>query len=202
MKKTDKGQQVIAAAVSLFRRTHDVKKVSLETIAREARVSPTTIYNIFGSREKLLGEVVKALIRENLERNRHLVRSDSPFPRKLAGIISGKMDMASHLNGEIIEKMVSQDEAVAPFIDEIYNSEIKPLWRELLADGRRQGYVDDSLEDEALLVYLEVLKAGLSARQDILRSFADNTGLIEQLTRIMFCGLLKKDIDLFRKEAG
>lgn len=200
--KQNKQQRIIVAAVSLFRRTHDVKRVSLETIAREARVSPTTIYNNFDNREKLLYEVIKVLVRENLKRNRNLIHSDIPFPQKLSGIISGKLDMVSQLNGEVINKIVNQDKTVAPFIDEIYESEIKPLWQELLADGKRQGYVDASLEDEALLIYLDVLKAGLSTRQDILRSLTDNASLIEQLTRIMFYGFLKKDIGLFNKEGN
>jgi AcrR family transcriptional regulator len=67
--KPTKRQKIISSAVSLFRSTHDVKKVSLEIIAEEARVSPTTIYNYFGNRETLVYEVIKELVRANLERN-------------------------------------------------------------------------------------------------------------------------------------
>ncbi len=199
-KKTDRRQRVLAAAISLFRRTHDVKKVSLEAIAKEAHVSPTTIYNNFVGRESLLYEVIKILVRENIERNRTLIRSDLPFPRKIAGIISGKLDFASELNTEVVNKIVSQDKTIAPFIDEIYESEIKPLWREMLADGRKQGYIDESLDDEALLIYLDALKAGFASKSQSLEGFRDNMSLIKQLTHIMFYGFLKKDIALFEKE--
>jgi AcrR family transcriptional regulator len=195
---TKKKPKILAAAVELFRRTHDVKRVSLETIAREAGVSPTTIYNNFGSREKLLYEVVKVLVRETLEHNRDLVYSDMPFPQKITSIMSGKLDMASQLNSEIIRKMIGQDKTVAPFIDEIFRSEITPLWKAILADGKKQGYIDDSLDDEALLIYLDVLKAGFSARRDILQDFPVNLDLIKQFTRMMFYGFLKKDIGLFK----
>jgi AcrR family transcriptional regulator len=40
--KSDKRQQILAAARTLFNRTHNVKRVSLEAIAEEASVSPTT----------------------------------------------------------------------------------------------------------------------------------------------------------------
>ncbi|MDD5287595.1 MAG: helix-turn-helix domain containing protein [Dehalococcoidales bacterium] len=197
---TDKSQKIIDAAVSLFQRTHDVKKVSLEAIAHEAKVSPTTIYNNFSNRENLLCEVIKVLARENLDSNRKLVCSDIPFPQKITGIISGKLDLASKTNTEIIDKLISQDKTIAPFIDEIYKNEIRPLWLEIIADGKKQGYIDASLDEEALLTYLDALKAGFKAKQDVLRNFADKMELIEQLTRIMFYGFLKKDIDLFRKE--
>lgn len=199
---TDKRQKIVDAAVSLFRRTHNVKRVSLETIAREAGVSPTTIYNNFGTREALLYEVIKVLTEENLERNRKLVRSAIPFPQKLTGIIGGKMDMASTLNGEVINKLLSQDEKIALFVDRLYEKEIKPLWHEILSQGKQEGYIDESLDEEALSIFLDVLIAGFRAKPDVLQNYNNNMGLIEQLTRIMFYGFLKKDIKLFKKKDG
>ena len=198
----DKRRKIIDSAITLFSHTHDFRRVSLEAIAREARVSPTTIYNNFSNRETLVYEVIKNLVRANLERNSALIRSDLPFPQKLIGIISGKLDMAEGVNNEIIAKLISQDNKIVPFIDEIYQQEIKPLWKEMVADGKKQGYVDPNLDDEALLVYLDVLQAGFRARPELLQGFKENMGFIEQLTRLMFYGFLKKEIDLFRKEGS
>jgi AcrR family transcriptional regulator len=197
--KLSKQQKIVDAALSLFRQTHDVKKVSLEAIARQANVSPTTIYNNFGTREKLIYEVIKVLMKENIERNHSLIYSDIPFPQKMMGIISGKMDMTASLNSEIIDKIISQDESIAPLINKVFESEIRPLWTRILADGKKEGYIDASLDDEALLIYLDVLKAGFSVKQNILKDFADKIALIKQLTNIMFYGFLKKDINLFNK---
>jgi TetR/AcrR family transcriptional regulator, cholesterol catabolism regulator len=199
---TNKRQQILAAALNLFQRTHDVKKVSLEDIAREARVSPTTIYNCYGNRETLVYEVIKRLVGANLERNRALIRSELPFHRKLVGIIGGKMEIAEKVNTEIVEKLVSQDSRIAPFVDEIFEKEIKPLWKEMLADGKKKGFIDPTLDDEALLTYLEIIQAGFRARPELLRGFnlKENMAFIEQLTRLTFYGFLKKDIDLFKKE--
>lgn len=198
--KPDRRKSIISAAVSLFRHTHNVKKVSLETIAHEARVSPTTIYNIFGTRENLLSEVIKILAKENITRNRKLVRSKIPFPKKLMGIISGKINLASELNNEILTKIVTQDETVAPLIDMLYETEIQPLLLEMVADGKKQGYIDKALDEKALLIYIDIIKAGMSVRKDIAQNFTDNPVLIEQLTHIVFSGFLKKDIDLFTGE--
>jgi AcrR family transcriptional regulator len=196
---SDKRHKIISTTISLFQRTHDVKKVSLHDIAREARVSPTTIYNNFGNREALVYEVVKLLIRENIDKNAALIHSETPFPQKLAGIINGKMDMVSKLNQEIIDKIVSQDKAIAPFIDKIYENEIKPLWKEILNEGKKQGYIDLSLNDDALLIYLDVMKAGFASRKDIMQDVATKTNLYLTLARIMFYGFLKKDAGIFPK---
>jgi AcrR family transcriptional regulator len=197
---TEKRKKILKAASDLFLRTHDVKRVSLEAIAREARVSPTTIYNNFGNRETLVYEVIKKLVSGNIERNRALIRSDLPFPQKLISIMSGKLDIAEKANDEIIEKLVSQDKEIAPFIDKIFEQEIKPLWHEMIADGKKQGYIEPSLDTEALLAYLDVLQAGFRAKPELLEGFKENMDFIKQLTHLMFYGFLKKKIDFFRKE--
>jgi len=198
--KSEKRQKILNAARSLFNRTHDVKRVSLEDIAEAAGVSPTTIYNNFGDRETLLYEVIKELASRNLERNRGIVRSSLPFLQKLISIISSKMDIADQVNSELIEKLVTQDKIIAPFIDELYDQEIKPLWLEIMADGKKQGYIDPAMDDAALLAYLDIIQAGLKARPEFFKNFSDNMNLIEQITHLMFYGFLKREIDLFQKE--
>jgi AcrR family transcriptional regulator len=198
--KTDKRQKILTAARTLFNHTHNVKRVSLEAIAEEAGVSPTTIYNNFGDRETLVYEVIKDLVKTNLERNRALIRSELPFPQKLIGIISGKMDVAEKFNTEIVAKLVGQDKKMAPFIDKIMQEEIKPLWLEMVADGKKQGYIDPALDDEALLAYMDVLQAGLRAKPEVLQGFQNNMDFVQQLMRLMFYGFLKREIDLFQKE--
>ena len=198
---TEKRARILDAARSLFQRTHDIKRVSLEAIAQEAGVSPTTIYNQFGTREALVAEVAKSLLHEILEMARSFIHSDLPFPQKLTEIIAGKLDIASQLNSEILTKLVSQDKTMTAFVEEAYRTEIKPLWREMLVEGKRQGYIDPTLDDESLLVYLDILRAGLSSRPELITGFTQNTGVTKHLTRLMFYGFLKREIDLFNKEA-
>jgi TetR/AcrR family transcriptional regulator, cholesterol catabolism regulator len=195
-----KRQKILATAMELFRRTHNVKRVSLEAIASEAGVSPTTIYNNFGDRETLIFEIIKDLTKQNLERNKAIVHSDLPFAQKIMSIINGKMAIAEKVNEEIISKFISQDKKIAPYINEIYEKEIKPLWLYIMNDGKEQGYIDPAIDEKALITYLDIIQAGLKAKQDLFIDFSNNLGLIEQLTRLTFYGFLKKDIDLFKKE--
>jgi AcrR family transcriptional regulator len=197
--KENRKQKILEAALALFHNTHDVKKVSIEAIARKAQVSPTTVYNNFGTRENLVYEVIKVLFRDNIERNRSLIYSNMPFPQKIASVINGKIDLTSRLHSEIIDKMISQDESVAPLFDEIFKTEILPLWGKILDDGKKEGYIDESLESEALIIYLDVLTSGFRVKKEFLAGFNDKIELIKQLTHIMFHGFLKKDIDLFNE---
>lgn len=200
--ENEKRKRIISTAISLFSHTHNFRRVSLEAIADKAHVSPTTIYNNFGTRENLVNEVIKSLICTNLDRNRALIHSNLSFPQKLIGIVSGKMDLAGEVSNEIIQKMISQDKTIAPFIDRLYEEQIKPLWKEMLAEGKKEGYIDPKLDDEALLLYLDVIQAGFKARPELLKGLKEKASSIEQLTRLMYYGFLKKEIDLFGDKEG
>jgi AcrR family transcriptional regulator len=190
----EKRQQIISTAHDLFARTHNVKKVSLEDIAEVAGVSPTTIYNLFGTREKLVFEVIKVITLKNLDKNKQLVQSSIPFPQKLAAIVSGKQDLMEKLDTEIIEKIISQDKSMQPFVDEIYTKEIRPLWLKIMTDGKQEGFIDDSLDLDSLMLYLDIIKAGLSSRPDLMKVFASNPALTLNITRLMFYGFIKKEV--------
>ena len=70
----------------------------------------------------------------------------------------------------------------------------------MVAEGKKEGYIDPGLDIEALLVYLDVIQAGFKARPELLKGLKENASLIEQLTRLMYFGFLRKEIDLFGKK--
>jgi TetR/AcrR family transcriptional regulator, cholesterol catabolism regulator len=200
MKNSAKKQQILTAAADMFRETHNVKKVSLEDIAAKAGVSPTTVYNNFGNREALVAEVVKLLLQQTLTQSRQIVASDLPVDQKIMSIINMKKDLVGQINSEIIEKIVSQDNSMIPSIEEIYQSEIRPLWSKILAEGKREGYIDANLNDEVLLIYLDVMKTGFAAKKDLMQKIATNVDWLMQLSHLLFYGFLKKDIGLLNGE--
>jgi len=127
------------------------------------------------------------------------IHSDLPFPRKLNEIMTGKIDIASRAHRELLVKLTSQDPAMAPFIEETYRTAIKPLWLDFFEHGKKEGYVDPSLDDEVLLLYLDIWRAGLASMPESTRDWEKNMPIIEKLTHLVFYGFLKKDIDLFKK---
>ena len=196
-----KRQRILDAAVELFRSAHQVRKVSIEDIAARAHVSPTTIYHYFGTRDALVAEVAKTLVVAITEQARQFLRSPLPFPQKLRAIISGKIALTSAVSDEVIGKMASQVADMGRFVDQVYRTEIAPLWHEFLEAGKSEGYVDPDLDEEVFLAYMDVLLAGFRARADLLEQWRARLPFLEKMTRLLFYGFLRKEIDLFPKEA-
>ncbi|XUW99979.1 MAG: TetR/AcrR family transcriptional regulator [Dehalogenimonas sp.] len=195
-----KRQVIIDTTVELFRKTHDVRKVSVEDIATAARVSPTTIYNQFGNREALVLAAAKTVITRIGRMAEGFIKSDLPFDQKIVSIVSGKISIASAASDEVIAKVLSQDPDIAPFIEEMFRSVAWPMWLDFLAEGKAQGFIDESLDTEVFLEYLDILRAGFAARKGLIRDWMQNIENIKQMTRLTFYGFMKKEIDLFGSE--
>jgi len=194
-----KRQLIIEATVELFRQAHDVRKVSIEDIAAMACVSPTTIYNQFGTRDALVVEAAKSLLQDIGAMAEKVMTSDLPFDQKLIGIVTGKIALSSAASNEVMAKLVSQDKNIAPFIEKMFREVAWPMWRDFLAEGKSQGFIDPGLDVEIFLTYLDIFRAGMSAHKELIVGWRQNPEKLEKLTNISFYGFLKKEIDLFGK---
>jgi AcrR family transcriptional regulator len=192
--KSEKKRRILKAAITLFSKTHDIQKVSLEDIAREAAVSPATIYNHFGTRENLVREVSRELVGELLRKTRALIDSDVPFPQKLSELFSFKMDFIDK-NREMLVKLLSQYESI---VSETINlNEIKDLSNEFFDSAKKQGYIDESFDSQTLAEYFDVLRAGIAAKPVLASRFGENPRLVADFSRLIFYGVMKKDVGLF-----
>src|SRR5208283_3696149 len=188
--RSGKRQSILKGAIKLFGLTHDVKKASLEDIAKEAGVSPTTIYNIFGTRDNLVCEVAKYLVQELLEQSRAMIHSDVPFSKKISDLLSFKTDLINS-NGALLNKMLSQDESI---LDEATLLELKPLTTEFIESGKRQGYINPSLSTQTLAEYFDIFRAGIASKPEIATHLKEDTLFIKEITQIILQGFLTKEI--------
>ena len=189
-----KRERIITAAVRLWRETHNVNKVSLEDIAGEAGVSPTTIYNNFGTRDGLLKEVVKHLTGEMLNKQWAALESDLPFPLKMQAMLSLKMATKQDMQTELLDKF-STDSVVGQYLDEVYETEMRPMMTAIIGEGKRQGYISPDLPDDVIMLYLNIMKTGSTAYATELRHVAEDSRLLTALTHVFYYGLFQKEFD-------
>jgi AcrR family transcriptional regulator len=193
--KSEKNRRILKAAITLFGQTHDIQKVSMEAIAREAGVSPATIYNYFGTRDNLVREVSKELVRGMIEKVRELMDADTPFPQKVAEMFSAKMDFIGD-NREMLVKLLGRYDSIVG--DVVGLSEITALSNEFFESGKKQGYIDPSFDNAIIGEYFDLLRAGVAAKPGLARRFGEDPRLVNDFTRLIFYGLMKKDVGLFK----
>jgi len=186
---TQKRAIIQRAALELFQ-IHGFKKVTIREIAREADVSPVTIYNYFGSKERLIREVVRSVMLDTVARFRTMMEEDRPFLQKLEDIVLGKTELVSQYGGELVQRVASEDPETQEFIRDLYSREIEPMIVSFFNQGKKQGYVNPELSQEAILSYTEILRHGLMARPDLLAGSRKSARLVREFMTLYLYGLM------------
>lgn len=192
---TDKKDRVVAAAQKLWRLAHNVNKVSLADIAREAGVSPTTIYNYFSTREGLVHEVVRHLFDEVIAKQEAFIESDLPFPQKIQGMISAKMGGISGMELDLIDKMRT-DPYSRQLVEELSRQQLKPMLSALIQKGKDEGYIRPDMSDGVLTIYFNILKAGGVACTEEMKQIVGDKGQMLALTRLIYFGIFQKEFEI------
>ena len=87
LRTNKKKEAIITSAMSLFRENGFVS-TSIKEIAEKAQVSQVSIYNYFGSKEALVIECTKELVRGTLEHAMTILDEELPYKEKVMKALS------------------------------------------------------------------------------------------------------------------
>lgn len=158
----DKKQQILDAAQQLFGR-HGLKKVTTDDIARDARVSKATIYQLYRNKREILSDVVRHEMDVLLARIKTAVAAESTVEGKLRAHLLTKIGAVHQLVN--LHKVTSESMAEhwdqAPALRERFVAEETGIVREILAGGVDRGELeisDIALTAQLLAVALKSLE--------------------------------------------
>ncbi len=190
-RKGQKKESIQRAALELFK-VYGFKKVSINDIAHRAGVSPVTIYNHFGSRDELVREVVQAQFLTMLETYRAIIDGEGSFAEKLETIVFDKTEIAAQFSGELAQTLLQDDPEMRQFVETVWKRDVNQMTIDLLEEGKREGYVNTELSQEAFLLYLEILLKGVSASSDLFANMEPDVEFYRELNYLFLYGLVGK----------
>ena len=190
-KKERSKDNIKRAALDLFK-VYGFKKVSMNDIAHKAGVSQVTIYNHFGTKDELVREVIKTQFLGMLEKVREIMKQESRFPEKLETIVFDKTEIARQYHGELLQTALQNDPEMQQWFESLWQQDIYQITVDLVKDGKKQGYINPERSQEALMLYLEILRRGVSACSDLLANLEPNVKLLRELNFLFIYGLMGK----------
>lgn len=182
-----KKQAILQAALDLFQQ-FGVQKVTIAEIAKEANVSQVTIYNYFESKDNLIREVFQFYVDGIWQEQKQLLQSDLPFHDKLEKIIFGKTFEANHISERFFEDFMKDYASGNSYVEKLYVEEALPLYIEFFQQGRKEGLIDPTISDEAILFYLQMFREYMQ-RRDVAEKVLP---IADELTKLFFYGLRGK----------
>ncbi|MFD2043303.1 TetR/AcrR family transcriptional regulator [Ornithinibacillus salinisoli] len=183
LKKTN----ILEAALALFLK-YGVQKVSVAEIAKEANVSQVTIYNYFESKDRLTSDVVLYYIKKIWAETENLMDSDLDFPEKIKQVIFRNTATASQLNEDFYQFIMKEYASKNEDIEQFYTEEALPRLAAFFSLGKKQGYIDPTISNEAIMFYIQMFNDYLSKEE----VYKQSLHISEDLTKLCFYGIVGK----------
>jgi len=184
-------EKIIQTAMVLFM-SEGIKKVTVNDIALKAGFSPATVYNQFGSKDKLVVEALRLWADSVLDDFKKMLETGESFEMKLQDIMAFKTDMAGKIHGEFLMAMASNDPEVRKLFEEEYLGKLKQHIYNFYDEGREQGYIGHDLSTDTILRFTEIVRNGINAESKLSSDPYYTVNLLRDLTPIFLYGLVGK----------
>jgi len=138
--KPEKLESILDTARKMFAR-YGLRKTSLDEVARMARVAKATIYNYFGSKDRVYLEVLRREMDEVVEKISSSVDQESLPGDKLVAFVKAKFRCMRqainilNLDREGIEKLLPSAESIR---NDLFEKEVNII-RSILNEGVEKG---------------------------------------------------------------
>ena len=180
-KRMNKKEQIVKTAETLFNR-YGAKRVTVEEVCQQARVSKMTFYKHFKNKADLVRHIRDIYVEEGFRAFDEINILDIPFADKIDRMTQWKVEFGTRINAEFIREMVSIDDAVAGLKHRFLNH---------LKDARNNGEIRDDIDPEFLWLVTEKLSELVKegAWKEV---FDDFSQYQYQARTLIFYGLLSR----------
>jgi len=188
-RKRQNKENILKAAEVLFNK-YGISKVSVNDIASKAGVSQVTIYNLFGSKDKLIYGCMETIANKFIENLREILKAESktdkPYPEKLEGIFQYLVEI-SESNPGFADIEIQNNPELKQLVDRFTEQTRKSLV-EFVKVGQKQGHLNSGLSDETVSAYFEIFIKGINASPEVHARIHHNPELFHDLLLLMLYG--------------
>ncbi|MGV3487791.1 MAG: TetR/AcrR family transcriptional regulator [Tuberibacillus sp.] len=188
--KEEKKARIRQAAFKLFTE-NGYKNVKISDIARAADVSQVTIYNHFENKEALFRDVMIRFMEDQYTRFQEVIESEQTFKEKMAYIFKEKIETATVLNPEIMQRILVDDPVLSDYLRRLGMEKGIPMTVHLIEEGKQLGEVNPQYSTESILIYLNMFELASEKYPEIFTG-ENRLSLMQDLLHLVFYGLLGK----------
>jgi len=180
-RKEQSKQDIRRAAEELFSR-FGADKVSVNDIAHQAGVSQATIYNNFGSKDELVHDYRKTIVKAVAGRFREVLLWKKSYVEKFQGLLQSWIDIADRYKIEIDSSGKKQS-------GDSIGEEIENSFQEFIKEGKEHGNLRSDLSDEAVITYIKFFQQGIYNNPGISDRVRRNEKLSHDLLSLFMYGI-------------
>ncbi len=168
-------------------KTWEPKRIRITDIAKEANVSPVTIYNYFGSKEALLKEVFKDYIDQSISDFEEYMNKDISVKEKIELMILQKREANNQKFAlTVVKEVMIEDSEIMDYVKRQYDEKVIPLMLQMIEEGHRTGEISPKITAESFLIFMNMI---IEHSKTLGEAFEKNRQFTEEMMHIFFYGL-------------
>ena len=186
-----KRKQIILTAKALFWK-YGIKRVTVEEICREARVSKMTFYKYFNNKMELARSILEKLTSDALNEYKDFMDADIPFTDKVKKSITLKIEYTNAMSPEFFADLYNDNN---PEIVNFFNQKVQENIQIVTNDyveAQKKGDIRSDIKPAFILYFLNHL-LDMAKDENLLQLYDSPQDLIMELTNFFFYGVLPRD---------
>jgi len=168
-----------------------IRKVTIEDICRESRVSKVTFYKYYENKSDLVLHLMRKSGEESMARYRGIMDSDLPFEEKIQQTIVMKTQFSGELSREFIEDiMLNGGPEVVGFLHEQSVAAMQEIMRDYGA-AQEKGLIRKDVNLGFMLWFINHMQEILKDPA-VTAMYAQPVDLIRELINFFFYGIMPR----------
>ena len=186
-----KYKSILITAKDLFWK-FGIKRVSVEEICREAKVSKMTYYRFFPNKNELAKKILQDVFDEALANYRTMMARDVPFAEKARETILMKFEGTKEISQELVLDIYkNNDKDLLAFIENFRKETINELIGDYIK-AQEKGEIRQDIKPAFILYNINKMMEMISDQQ-LIDQYDSIQDLIMEMINYFFYGLGVKD---------
>ena len=153
LRTNKKKEAIVNSALALFS-DNGFQNTSIKQIADKAKVSQVSIYNYFGSKDALVTECAKIIMKNTLEKAKQILDEPIGFIEKLNKALSLCTGEIHRALNEYFSTKALDDKVFLSLLSDGLISVQCEIYEAFLEAGKEEGAIDKSIPTEVLMKYI------------------------------------------------
>ena len=187
----DKFENIVATAKKLFWK-HGFRRVSVEEICKEAKVSKMTYYRFFPNKIELAKTVFDGVVEEGRQKFKELMASDIPASEKIKGMILMKEDSTHEISKEFLEDFYL---GTQPELKVYVEETTRKVWAEMLNDfkkAQQDGVFRKDFKPE-FLIHVSFKIVDMMKDENLMKLYGSPQELIMEYANFVSYGISNRE---------
>jgi len=181
---------ILIAAKELFWK-YGFKRVTIEEVCREAKVSKMTFYKHFKNKIELVKKIYELEVNKAMKKYRSIMDSEIPFIEKVKKSMELKREQTENLSQEFYDDLLKGD---IDELKEMFNNATQNSLRIILNDyiqAQKKGEIRKDIKPEFILYFMNHMME-MAKDQKLSGLYSNPNELIMELNNFFFYGVLPR----------